>query len=419
MGFMVTIFEVWVAWRYLKSKRQDGFISLIAWFSLAGIALGVATLIIVLSVMNGFRHELLTRILGINGHITIHAEAGKSGIEDYEGIVRTVRALPEVVSTTPIIESQVLVASKEKARGALVRGIRKRDLLQSNLLFKNITLGSIENFEEGKGVILGERLADAIGVSINDNVTLLSPKGRNTVMGEVPRSRSYEVLALFNIGMYEYDSGMVYMPLSHSQKFFLLPEMVNRIEIFLENPELAVKSRLRVRALIGNTLRPYAWQQVHSQFFNALQVERNVMFLILTLIIVVAAFNVVSSLIMLVSDKAKGIAIMRTIGVTRGAILRIFIITGSAIGFFGTLLGLIMGLSFTHNIDSIRLWLEGFSGTELWSPEIRFLSQLPAIVDPGEVFLVIIISLVLSLLATIYPSWRAARLSPAEALRYE
>jgi len=416
---MFTTFEVWVAWRYLKSKRQDGFISLVAWFSLTGIALGVATLIIVLSVMNGFRHELLTRILGINGHITIQTEVGKSGIQDFEGIVSTVTALPEVVSATAIVEGQVLITSIKKSRGALVRGIRKGDLLQSNLVFKSITRGSIESFEEGNGVILGERLASSLGVSVDDKVTLLSPKGRNTVMGEIPRSRSYDVLALFNIGMYEYDSGIVYMSLDHSQNFFMLPDKVNRIEIFIENPEAAVKSRLKIRALIGNSLRTYPWQQVHSQFFNALQVERNVMFLILTLIIVVAAFNVVSSLIMLVNDKAKGIAIMRTIGVTRGAILRIFVLTGSSIGVFGTLLGLIVGLSFTHNIDSIRIWLEGLSGTELWSPEIRFLSQLPAIVDPSEVCLVVIISLVLSLFATIYPSWRAARVSPAEALRYE
>jgi lipoprotein-releasing system permease protein len=416
---MFTIFEVWVAWRYLKSKRQDGFISLVAWFSLAGIALGVATLIIVLSVMNGFRHELLTRILGINGHIRIQSEVASSGIEDFESIIKTVTALPEVISTTAIVESQVLITSIDKAQGALVRGIRKTDLLQSNLVFENITRGSIEDFEDGNGVILGERLANSLGVNVNDTVTLLSPKGQNTVMGELPRSRSYEVLALFNIGMYEYDSGIVYMPLAHSQKFFLLPDKVNRIEVFLKNPELALKTRLKIKALTGNTLRPYAWQQIHAQFFNALKVERNVMFLILTLIIVVAAFNVISSLIMLVNDKAKGIAIMRTIGVTRASILRIFIITGSSIGIFGTLLGVIVGLSFTHNIDSIRVWLEGFSGTELWSPEIRFLSQLPAIVDPSEVCLVVIISLVLSLFATIYPSWRAARLNPAEALRYE
>ena len=236
---MVTIFEVWVAWRYLKSKRQDGFISLVAWFSLTGIALGVATLIIVLSVMNGFRHELLTRILGINGHIRIQSEVASSGIEDFESIVKTVTALPEVVSTTAIVESQVLITSNEKARGALVRGIRKRDLLQSNLVFKSITRGSIENFADGNGVILGERLADAIGVSVDDKVTLLSPKGRNTVMGEIPRSRSYDVLALFNIGMYEYDSGIVYMPLAHSQKLFLRRIKDLMEDWFLISPESA------------------------------------------------------------------------------------------------------------------------------------------------------------------------------------
>ena len=412
-------FEFWVAGRYLKSRRQDGFISLIAWFSLIGIALGVATLIIVLSVMNGFRHELLTRVLGINGHLTIQAQIGESGLKEFEKEIVLVSSLSEVTSATPIVEGQVLISSPIKARGALVRGIRKSDLLQSHLISKNIKLGNVDNFKDGQGIILGERLANNLGVTVGELVTILSAKGQNTVMGEVPRSRSYKVLALFNIGMYEYDAGLVYMPLSHSQKFFMLPEQINRVEIFLKNPEETIASKTRIQTLIGDKQRLYTWQQVHSQFFNALQVERNVMFLILTLIIVVAAFNIVSSLIMLVHDKSKGIAIMRTFGVTRGMILRIFILTGSSVGVLGTSLGLVLGLSFTYNIDSIRLWLESFSGTELWSPEIRFLSNLPAIIDINEVLLVVAMSLGLSFIATIYPAWRAAQLDPVEALRYE
>ena len=416
---MFSGFEVWVAARYLKSRNGDGFISLIAWFSLIGIALGVATLIIVLSVMNGFRHELLTRVLGINGHITIQAKVGQTGIENFDSIIQMLSGLSEVTHATAIVEGQVLISGEQKARGALVRGVRKQDFLPTGLLMKGITAGNLDRFEGGNGIIIGERLAYALGVGVGDNVSILSAKGKSTVMGEVPRSRSYDILALFDVGMYEYDMGIIYMPLIHSQKFFLQGEQVNKIDVFVENPELANADHSKVVALIGDEHRVYTWQQIHSNFFNALQVERNVMFLILTLIILVAAFNILSSLIMLVNDKAKGIAVFRTIGVSRGAIMRIFIITGASIGSIGTILGLALGLSFTYNIDEIRVWLEGFLGTELWSPELRFLSNLPAIVDTSEVALVVIISFLLSFGATLYPSWRAARLDPVEALRYE
>ena len=416
---MFRTFEFWVAARYLKSRNGDGFISLIAWFSLIGIALGVATLIIVLSVMNGFRHELLTRVLGINGHISIEAKVGQIGIKNFDEAIQAVSSLPDITHATAIVEGQVLISGNGRARDALVRGARKLDFRPNDLLLKGIIAGNMEEFDGGNGIVIGKRLASSLGVGIGDSVTILSARGRSTVMGEVPRSRAYNILALFDIGMYEYDIGIIYMPLVHSQKFFLQEDHVTRIDVFLKDPELANRNRITVDAVLNNDLKVYTWQQIHSHFFNALQVERNVMFLILTLIILVAAFNILSSLIMLVNGKAKGIAILRTIGVTRGGIMRVFILTGASIGSVGTILGLLLGLSFSYNIDEIRIFLEGFSGTELWSPEIRFLSKLPAIVDNGEVALVVAISLILSFGATIYPSWRAAKLDPVEVLRYE
>ncbi|MBT07569.1 MAG: lipoprotein-releasing system transmembrane subunit LolC [Rhodospirillaceae bacterium] len=416
---MFRSFEFWVAARYLKSRNGDGFISLIAWFSLIGIALGVATLIIVLSVMNGFRHELLTRVLGINGHISIEAKSGQIGIKNFDETIKSVTGLPDVTHAVAIVEGQVLITGNGNARGAVVRGVRKLDFRPTDLLLTGIIAGSMEEFDGGNGIVIGRRLANSLGVKIGDSVTILSAKGRNTIMGEVPRSRAYNILALFDIGMYEYDAGIIYMPLSHSQKFFLQDDHVNKIDVFLKDPEFANHSGIRVGAVINNDLRVYTWKQIHSHFFNALQVERNVMFLILTLIILVAAFNILSSLIMLVNSKTKGIAILRTIGVTRGSIMRVFIITGASIGSVGTILGLVLGLYFSYNIDEIRIFLEGFSGTELWSPEIRFLSNLPAIVDVSEVILVVGISLFLSFGATIYPSWRASKLDPVEVLRYE
>ena len=416
---MFSTYEIMVAARYLRARRTDGFISVIAWFSLIGIALGVATLIIVMSVMNGFRQELLQRVLGINGHITVQSTSAAGGIMQYEDIVLRIRKNSEVTQAFPLVEGQVMAVGNGQTRGAILQGMRQQDIEAYHIIANNVVLGSLKDFEERRNVVLGERLAHALGVTIGDDVSFVSAIGRSTVVGSIPRSSSFRVIALFNIGMFEYDSSIALTSLSLAQSYFLLPGQVSKIKIFIGNPDLAEKHSGTIRSLLDGEASAFSWQQAHSHFFSALKVERNVMFLILTLIILVAAFNIISSLIMLVNDKGKSIAIMRTIGATRGMITRIFLLTGSAVGALGTFLGVVLGLTFSINIDLIRSWIEQLSGTELWSPEIRFLSQLPAIVDPSEVVSIVLMSLSLSLLATLYPAWRAARLDPVDALRYE
>jgi len=409
-------FERTVAFRYLRPRGQ-GFISVIAWFSLLGIALGVATLIIVMSVMNGFRAELLGRVLGVNGHLTVMSMEG-APIRDYEGLAEKLRAIKGVVSATPLVEGQVLVTANNAATGALVRGMRPDDFRNRSVIASKITAGTLTDFE-GDSVIIGDRLAKRLAVKAGGIVTLVSPQGNATAFGTAPRLKSYRIAAIFNVGMYEYDSAFVYMPLEAAQLFFRVPEAATAVEVMVENAERVSEVRRPMLAVTGTAYRIFDWRQANASFFNALQVERNVMFLILTLIILVAAFNIISSLIMLVKEKGRAIAILRTMGATRGMIMRIFFLTGASVGVAGTFGGLLLGLVFCDNIESIRRALEAVTQRQLFAPEIYFLSQLPAKVDPMEVLAVVLMALGLSLCATIYPSWSAARLDPVEALRNE
>ncbi|HEX2591101.1 MAG TPA: lipoprotein-releasing ABC transporter permease subunit [Rhizomicrobium sp.] len=412
-------FEWMIALRYLRAKRKERFVSVISVISLVGIALGVATLIIVMSVMNGFRHELLSRILGLQGHVIV--QGSSQGIPDFDRVVGRINAVPGVVHASPVVEGQVLASSGGRSVGALVRGLRRDDLKSLNLVSDHIMpQAALTNFGGGEGVIVGYRLAQKLGLSPGMNITLIAPQGDVTPFGTTPREKTYSVAGTFNIGMSEYDQTFIFMPLDEAQLYFNMGENAGDIQVMIDKPDNAKTVAMSVSTAAGPYTRTYSWEQMQSSLFGALQVERNVMFLILTLIILVAALNIISGLIMLVKDKSGDIAIMRTMGATRGAMMRIFLIAGASIGVFGTFFGFLIGVLFCSNIENIRQGLIRLTGdTNIFDPTIYFLSQMPAQMDTGEVTAVVIMSLALSLLATLYPSWRAARLDPVEALRYE
>ena len=410
-------FERMVAARYLRARRKEGFVSVIAGFSLVGIALGVATLIIVMAVMNGFRADITERILGVNGHITAYGVT--ESILGYEAMAKQLETIPGVQSAIPVVEGQVLVSSDTASAGALVRGLRAEDVAKLPWIAGKIVDGSMDQYAAGEGILIGSRMAEQFRVRVGQEIQLISPKGNVTAFGSAPRAHSFIIAGIFNMGMSEYDSSFIFMPLSLAQTYFKYPGSVTSVEIRVDTPDNARAIARQVADVVGPKLKVLSWQDTNVPLFNALEVERNVMFLILTLIILVAAMNIISGLIMLVKDKGRDIAILRTMGATRGMVMRIFFLTGASIGIIGAFSGVLLGVLFVKNIENIRHLLQSLTGTDLFAAQLYFFTQIPAKLDWTQVLYIVAIALGLSFLASIVPAWRASRVDPVEALRYE
>ena len=410
--------EQMIAFRYIKSRRVEGFISIAAWFSLIGIMLGVATLIVVMSVMNGFRTELVDRILGINGHLVVY-EKNEPYVSNYNQIINKISDIKNVIAVTPHLEGQALAKSKSIVSGVIIRGVNWSDLAAKKLLWKSLTQLTIDNYKNNKDIIIGYRLAQRLNVNVGDFISLISPNGMETALGILPIKKNFKIGGFFDIGMYEYDNNFIFIPWKKAELFFSTKNIAHGIEIFLKDEKFTSSVSSNIKNKLGNELLVIDWKKRNSAFMSALAVEKNVMFIILSLIILVAAFNIISSMIMLVQTKKSDIALMRTMGASKYVIIRIFVLTGSIIGLLGTFAGTILGVVISSNIEAIRNFLTTILGSELFSAEIYFLSKLPSDIYINEVIMVICVSIFLTLFASVFPAWKASRISPAEALRYE
>ncbi len=409
---MSIAFEITMAACYLRAKNAR-FCSIMTLFSIIGIALGVATLIVVMSVMNGFRAKLLDSILGIDGHINVYFDRNINS--DYCAVSKSIEKIPGILKATPMTNDQVIIAANGKIAGSIVRGVLTQNLLNSTTVTNNIIIGDVKKF--GEGILIGARLAEVLNVDYGDEITFISSEEFDALLGEMPRMKKYKVIAIFDMGMFEYDNTLIYMPLKSAQAFFNYKNSIKNIEVLVDDVTRADKLADAIEKEIG--MKAESWQSQQSHYFSALRTERNVMFLILTLIIVVAAFNIISNLMMIVQEKKSAIAIMRTFGATSGSIMRIFCACGLLIGFAGTCLGCIIGVVFSLNIENIRVFLESITNVKLFDPMIYFFSSLPVILLPQDVVNISALALFLSFLATIAPALQAATQDPAEILRYE
>ena len=407
-----------IAFRYIKSRRVEGFISISAWFSLLGIMLGVATLIVVMSVMNGFRTELVDRILGINGHLIIYSKNERT-IPNYTKIINKILDTPNVVAVTAHLEGQALAKNKNSISGVIIRGSNWSDLAAKKLLWKSLNQSTISNFKDKQNIIMGYRLGQKLNLKVGDFVSLISPNGMETALGVLPVNQNFKIGGFFDMGMYEYDNNFIFIPWKKAELFLSTNDIAHGIEVFLKDQKLTSSVNLQLQSKLNKNLIVIDWKKRNSSFMNALAVEKNVMFVILTLIILVAAFNIISSMIMLVQTKKADIALMRTMGASQYLIIKVFMLTGSIIGFLGTFVGVLLGVFVSMNIEKIRQLITSIFDQELFSAEIYFLSKLPSNININEVLIVICISIFLTLLASIFPAWKASKISPAEALRYE
>ena len=406
-----------IAGRYLRARKGDGFVSVLVWFSLIGIALGVATLIIVMSVMNGFRHDLQVRILGINGHVTIESA---TGFEKVESLRRALLALPDVVRVTPMIDQQVLLVGKGRVMGALSRGIRARDLRANPLLADNID-ANLKDYDQRAAVLIGEQMAWNLGLSPGDSITVMTPQSNQTAFGKTPRRKTFRVAGTFAVGMTTFDSSYLFMPLDQARKLFRLGDRVMQIEVTTTSPDANLALLPQIRAVFADQSTPARispWQERHASFFQALKVERNVMFIILSLVVLIAAFNIVISQVMMVRDKAGSIAILRAVGARRTTIMGVFFTTGALIGGIGTTAGVLLGVSFSLNIESIRQVVEWLLDTRVFAPEIYFLSTLPSRLEVPDLIATVGLALMMTFGASMFAAFKAARLDPLVELRH-
>ncbi|MEM7619605.1 MAG: lipoprotein-releasing ABC transporter permease subunit [Pseudomonadota bacterium] len=410
-------FEWMLAFRYLRARRKEGFISVIAGFSFLGIMLGVATLIIVMAVLNGFHNQLLDKVLGLNGHVIVH-KIGDPFI-DYQDMSKRMRNIENVRLSIPLIEGQAMVSTPSEAKGTLVRGIAEQDLKTLEKISRNIIDGTLDGFESRANIVIGQVMAEALGLKVGGALTLISPRGgQATPYGKPPKVKRFRVAAIFKIGMSEYDRSITFLPMSEAQKFFGKLNRVDVLEILVKDPNKVQDILPKLQETGGDTIYLTDWRQHNAGFFNALKVQQNVTFIILLMILIVATFNIISGIIMLVKDKGRDIAVLRTLGASRSAIMRVFVITGASIGVVGTLTGFLIGVVVCLNIDVAQDWVAFVTGYRI-DPTIYQLSELPAEINSFETAAIVAMSIVLSIMATFYPSWRAAKMDPVRALRYE
>ena len=414
---MISIFEIWISLKYLFPKTKEKFFSVVTLFSFLGISLGVATLIIVMSVMNGFREELTSKILGINGHLKIKSTFS-GGLKNDSQLPQKIVESNKSLLIHKVVSSQGLLSFKKYSSGVLIKGVTENFFLERNILTKSISREFISDFKNNRGIFVGEKLKKKLGLNLGDYLTILSSQNYETVFGNLPRSANFKIIGFFDIGMYEYDTSLIFMPINLLQKF-LDNKRIDHYEIIVDNFRDVELIKTNLQQIIPDYLRIVDWRELNPSLFNAIEVERNVMFLILLLIILVAAFNLISSMMILVSNKKKDIGVLRVLGISKFQLLRIFILNGFLIGFLGTILGVLIGLSFCININEIKSFIEFFTGSSLFSEEIYFFANLPIIINSSQIIKICSISLFLSFAATVYPSIKATKVEPINLIKWD